>query len=866
MLRVIILCMSHAGASTFGELLAYLRKRARLTQAELARAVGYSREQIVRLEKNQRAPDRAVIAAAFIPALDLADEPVLAQRLLTLANATRQPYSNLPAPLTSFIGREADVAKVRAYLLDPAKRLVTLVGPPGIGKTRLCLEGAAAVRASFADGVFFVPLAPTTDLMLVAPAIAHTLGFPERSDVRPEDRLISGISQRQMLIVLDNFEQVIEAAPLTIELLQACAQLKIIVTSREALRVPGEWLYPVPPLTVPAEGQSIALTPQSIDRFSALRLFEERASAVRPGFILTPDNTAAVASICRQLDGLPLAIELIASRIRLMSPPALLINLTGDFKLHADGVRGVPPRQKTLHNAIAWSYVRLNQEEQMLLARLAIFAGGFTLEAAQAVTQISRAVQGITALADKSLLVRQIDAQDRARFSLLEMIRDFALARLRERNEEAALRDRHGGYFLDLADRADQAMRGPDQIEWGQQIESEYDNFRAALDWSVAQRRTESALRLLGALGWPWEVSGHYREARHWLDRVRALPDVNRYPDRYAHVLNHLARYHLMQDSPQSARAMLIEARDILQTLGAAGEHIVADTFNWLGLVTLFIDQDARAAKALFERSLALNEKQPSPFGIALSTFHLGMAELGLRDYPAAQAKLLSGLEQFRKLGDLFFTARVSIYLGHLSLSQDDCAQARYFFEQQLRLDTELQFWDGIAEGWRNLGYVYRQEGKYEQAAQCFEDSVSICLEHGLDKYEAFYNAGLLALYCHDYALAARCFGHQLGLARRPDKQANAGTLLLGLAAVSSGTNQPERAALLHGAAHTHDVTSDYQRAEIDRVEMERHVQIARTQLGEVVFEAFAREGQAMTLAQAIELAMQAVDQTPRRD
>lgn len=842
---------------TFGELLTHLRKCAHLTQAELARAVGYSREQIVRLEKNQRVPDRAVVAAMFIPALDLDEAPELAQRLLELASHTRAVRSNLPAQLTSFIGREVDVAAVRDYLLAPDKRLVTVIGPPGIGKTRLSLQVATEVLHDFADGVFFVPLAAITDPDFVAQAITQSLGLAEADQRSLQERLTDGIGTRQMLLVLDNFEQIIDAAPLTAELLRACRNLKIMVTSRESLRVPGEWLYPVPALIVPAETQVKTLSEQAADQFSALRLFAERARAARPGFALTTDNLAVVSSICRQLDGLPLAIELIASRIRLMSPQALLTNLTGDFKLHADGMRGVPARQKTLHNAIAWSYDRLSQDEQALLARLAVFAGGFVLDAAQIVTQTPNVINGVMSLSDKSLLSKTITNRGETRFNQLEMIHDFARDRLRARNEETALRDRHLAYFLNLAERADKAMRGPDQIVWGARIEAEYDNLRAALEWSVATGQTETALRLLGALGWPWEVSGHYREARRWLDRIRALPAVSDYPECYAHALNHIARYCLMQDTAAEARMLLEESRTLALQLGAAGEPILAATLNWLGLTILFDDHDAHTAKALFERCLELHQKCDDPIGATLSTFHLGIVEMDLSDYGAARAHFADSLARFKQFGDLFFISRVSIYLGYVALHQDDLNAARHFFEQNQRIDTDLQFWDGMAESWRNLGYVYRQESNYQQASQSFENSVSICLEHGLDKYEAFYASGLLALYCHNYALAAARFTHQLNRRRRPDRQANTGPLLLGLAAVAAETNQPERAAALYGAAQALcDLIGDRTWL-LDRAEFDRHIQIAHQQLGEATFEALAAEGRVLTVEQAIALALQ---------
>ncbi len=855
--------MNRDSFQTFGELLTHLRKRVRLTQAELARAVGYSREQIVRLEKNQRVPDRAVVAAVFIPALDLDEEPKLAQRLLELAGGAHQPRGNLPAQLTSFIGRETEVSAVRGYLLDPGKRLITLIGPPGIGKTRLSLQVAHSVLSAFADGVFFVPLAAITDPDLVAQAITQSLGLVEVDQRSPLERLTDGIGERQMLVVLDNFEQVIDAAPVTADLLRACPHLKIMITSRESLRVPGEWLYPVPPLAVPAEAQLKTWTDQPGDQLSALLLFAERAQAVQPAFALRPENVSAVASICRQLDGLPLAIELIASRIRLMSPQALLTNLTGDFRLHADGMRGVPARQKTLHNAIAWSYDRLNQEEQTLLARLAVFAGGFTLEAAQVVTQMPHVIKGITSLSDKSLLARQIGVQGEARFSQLEMIHDFAVDRLRDRNEETAQRDRHLNYCLSLAERADKAMRGPDQILWGERIEAEFDNLRAALEWSVVTHQTEAALRLLVALGWPWEIRAHYREARLWLERIRALPDIGQYPGTHARALNHIARHSLMQDKAAHARTLLEESFTLAQGLGAEGERVLADTLNWLGLTILFSNQDPCEAKALFERSLQLHEKWDEPVGARVSTFHLGMAEYFLQNDAAAQARLESSLARFRQVGDLFFAARVLTVLGHLYLRRRNSKQARVLFEQQLRMDTDLQNWDGVADGWLNLGYVWRQEGRYQQASQCFENSVGICVEHGLDKYEAFYTSGLLALYCNNYALAARRFTHQLNLMRQPDRQGNTGSLLLGLAAVAAGMNGPEHAARLCGAAQARFESTPDQVPPLDRAEFDRHIQIACEQLGEEHFKVRQAEGRAMTLQQAIELALSENESNP---
>ena len=425
---------------SFGDWLRRRRRALDWTQAELARRVNCAAATIRKIEADERKPSRQLaellfaqlgVPAAQRPALLHAARYSIAPDDVPLdspAMPAAWPSNNLPAPLTALIGREHDVARLRSYVLARDTRLVTLIGSPGIGKTRLSLQMAADLQLDFADGVFFVPLASITDPGLVAPAVAQTLGLVQADKRSDLELLAAGINDRQLLIVLDNFEQVVEAAPLAPELLAACPRLKLIVTSRESLRVPGEWLYPVPPLTIPDEAQSTRLSFEASTDFSALTLFAERARAVRPEFAMTPENFRTVAAICRQLDGLPLAIELVAARIRLMSPQMLLSRLTGDFTLRADGMRGVPSRQKTLHGAITWSYDLLSPPEQQLLAALSVFSGGFTLEAAQAVTQFPNVIGDLTSLLDKSLLVRMLNADDdEVRFNQLVMIHDFAL-------------------------------------------------------------------------------------------------------------------------------------------------------------------------------------------------------------------------------------------------------------------------------------------------------------------------------------------------------------------------------------------------------------------------------------------------------
>ncbi len=854
--------MAHDTFQTFGDLLVYLRKRAHLTQAELGRAVGYGREQIVRLEKNQRVPDRAVIAAVFIPALDLDDSSELAQRLLDLASPTRPPRTNLPAQLTSFIGREAEVAKVHGYLFASDKRLVTLIGPPGIGKTRLSVAAARDTLADFPDGVFFVALAPLDQPNLVAPTIVQTLGFVETKNRSASERLTDGIGDKQMLLVLDNVEHLIEGtAPLVSDLLIACPRLKILTTSREALRVSGEWLYRVPTLSVPTETQLHSMDIARVSQFTALALFAERARAVRTDFSLDADNIQTVATICAQVDGLPLAIELLAARIRLMSPQVLRVHLSGQFVLSVDGMRAVSARQKTLHNAIAWSYNLLSAEEQELFARLSVFSGGFTLDAAEAV--FSRAVTDksvsdlIASLFDKSLLQRTFDEHGEPRFNMLVTIQQFAQERLCGMGEEAEARAWHLAYFLDLAEQANREIHGPDQVKWIDRIETEYDNYRAALEWCISNQKAEAALRLLGALAWVWLAQDRYGEPRSWFDKIRSWPEISAYPELYACLLNWVGHAtFLLGDYPYS-RSVLEESRRIWLKLGVDGERGLAEDLNWLGMVALFSEGDFETAQSFFEQSYELCQKCGDQWGMAFVLLTIGKIASERNDDASALALYEQSLDLFQQLGDVFHVAKSSQRLGELCLKQGNYEKARSFFDQHLRIDEELHFKQGTAVALFNFGELYRYQGDYVQAEQFYEKSLAMCREYDLkrDSSNNLFSLGLLALHRNNYRLARRHFTDAFDLAWPIFGRMSACDLLTGLAAVAARTKQPQRAAKLSGAAQALFETTDYRIPPFDRAEFDRHIYIAREQLGEAAFEEFVTEGYAMTLEQAIEYA-----------
>lgn len=732
---------------SFGEWLKRQRKAAGWTQEQLARQVNCSTITLRKLEAGERRPSES-IAARLAEIFHLApheQEAFLRFARRGLGNAPAPvstspwqpaaPRSNLPAAVTSLVGREKELAELQDYLQNASIRLVSLVGPPGIGKTRLSVEVGRAALSEFPDGVFFVALAPLNDPALIEPAIIQALDYVVARKQPIEQQLIHSIGDKKMLLLLDNCEHLIEeAARLISDLLSACSRLKILVTSREALRVPGEWLYPVPPLDLPEEGASVKLEAGQAN-FSALTLFAERTRAVRPDFRLTAENVGAVAAICTQLDGLPLAIELLAARVRLMSPQSLLERMSADLVLSADGMRAVPARQKTLHNAIAWSYHTLSTLEQLLLNYLSVFSGGFTLEAAEAMcaeTVSQPAADIINALADKSLLRRSFDERGEPRFAMLKVIQQFVLNQLRNAGREAEARDRHLGYFLQLAEQGAREIRGPRQVEWADSIQDELNNLRAALEWAVSSQHTEAALCLLGALGWPWEIGGHYREARAWLERIRALPDAETHPLLLARVLNHIGRYQWTQDAFEDARVLLEESRAKSAALGEAGKSALAEALNWLGL--LETGQNKEAARPLLEQSLELNRQCGDVWSAALSTFHLGILESNSGQPRLARSLLEQSLAAFERFGDLFFISRVSIFLGYLHLNLEEFDQARQYFERHIGLDTQLHFWDGIAEGWRDLGNLFRAQGDLERAEEYYEQGRAVCREHGLVK------------------------------------------------------------------------------------------------------------------------------------
>jgi predicted ATPase len=628
--------------------------------------------------------------------------------------------THLPALRTQLIGREQEVMQVCQQLRAPHVRLLTILGPGGVGKTSVAVAVAEALLGSLEHGVCFVALASLHDPGLVISAIAHALGIRETGSLPLRERLIARLRERPPLLVLDNFEHLTDAAPILAELLMTCPELHVLVTSREALHVYGEHEFPLLPLAVPGLGSLPPL--EELAPIPAVNLFVQRAQAIRAGFTVTAENARAVAEICVQLDGLPLAIELAAARVNVLSPAAILARLENRLSLLTGGARDWPERHRTLRGAIDWSYDLLDPLERLLFRRLAVFRGGWTLEASEAVCagdglDSGAVLELLSHLVDKSLVVAD-ERGGETRFHLLEIIREYGTERLRQANEDTTVLTRHLEWALVLGEQAEAGSYGPDHAHWLGRLQTEQDNLRAALDWSSRQGATDPAaaeigLRLAVALWRFWEIRGLLSEGRAVVAKLLPLaPERSPARIRATALAAFLA---MLQGDMVQARVLAEQALTPARELGDP----LALIFLSAALVNSSRDrEELERAVALVRECRAVSRTAGSWFGEATAVFFLGQVALAAGDYRQAEALYLESLALARVTGDRWAIAHPVARLGHLALLRGDYEQATALCRDSLAARRELEHARGIPEVVAELGWIAAARGQAARAAQ----------------------------------------------------------------------------------------------------------------------------------------------------
>jgi predicted ATPase/class 3 adenylate cyclase len=801
--------------------------------------------------------------------------------------------TNLPIEPTPFIGREREVATLLRLLARPEVRLLTLTGPGGVGKTRLALHVAAESSDEYPDGVFVVPLAPLTNPQQVIETIAQVLSIPDVGGLSLFSQVQQALKPKQLLLVLDNFEQVAAAAPLLAELLATCPSLKIIVTSRVALHVRAEQEFSVPPLSLPDLKHLPGLA--TLSQSEAVAFFIERARAVKHTFELTGSNAPAVAAICTRLDGLPLAIELAAARIKFFPPQLLLSRLEQGSALLAGGPRDLPARQQTLRNTIQWSYDLLSEIEQRLFRQLSVFVDGCTLEAVEAVcnAQSEQAIDvldGILSLADKSLLRQEEQEGVQPRFLMLQTIREYGLECLQQYGETASTRRAHALYYLRLAEEAEPHLKGPQQDIWLRHLERERENLRAALHWACANQETGLALRLCGACWWFWFNQGELLEGRRWLEAALRLPGDHvdtRLRIKALYAAGYLA---FTLDETAIARERLEESVALARQAGDS--RGLAQGLSYLG-TTICEQGDLEAGCTLLQESVTLARESGEQWVYARSLLTLGRMMWVRSDHAAARPLIEESLKVFERIGDKHglaeATYRLSGFLldqGNLKLSiplmkrslalarqingtvstilalcqlgyqlgaAGDREQQAALLAEGLALARDIGYKAGIMTALSYLAQAAQHRGDLFQAEQYARECLSLVRETGKIRNITFvlYTLGCIVRDQGDLAEATRLFEEGFALAQKIHYRLYIGWNLIGLATVAAAAHNPMRAARLFGAAE--GMLDNEMAANADmRSSYERYVNAVRSQLDENAFAAAWAEGQELTPEEAL--------------
>lgn len=768
-----------------------------------------------------------------------------------------EPIWNLPITFTSMIGREQEIATICTTLLLPDVRLLTLVGPGGIGKTRLVLQTAIQLRERFTDGVCFLALASFTDPQLLIPTLAQELHIREVGEQPLFEQVKFALRDRHLLLLLDNFEHMMINVSIIEELLVSCPLLKVIVTSREVLRLAAEHLYPVPSLSLP----DLAQLPESklLTQYAAVALFMQRAQTIMPAFQLTAVNARAIAEICVRLDGLPLAIEFAAARVRLLTPQVMLARLSLD--LFGSGPRTAPQRQQTLRNALKWSYDLLDEQEQRRFRRLSVFVGGWTLEAVESVWSAGReeiddalsVLDGIDSLLNKSLLLQLEEEGSEPYLIMLKIVREYALERLQESGEIEPCRRAHALYYLRFVEDASSFLKNEQQISWLKRLEYEQENLWAALGWLIEHQEAELALRFCSALHRYWYLSGYWSEGRRWLQAALALPQAEGTTVARAAALYSAGDMAYYQDDYPASLAFLQESVALCREPG--NTQVLAAALSSLG-VLVHVQGDSQAAHALFRESEQLCRSLHLPWELASLLRKWAQRVRSEGDAERAFALGQEALRLARTLGDTQLTATTLLTLGDIASLQGQVTLAQARDQEALTCANELNDRYLTAIALQNLAYLASLQNDLEQTHVRAQEALTVLRTLGdkMNMTSILHTLGHIALQQHNLLQAIHYHQEGLALAQEITHAIQVGWHLVGLAEVYAVEGKPYRAACLSGLAESYiDIGTDMN--SVERADYDQAIAKVREQLGEKVYSAAFAEGRTLTPQQALAVA-----------
>lgn len=870
--------------ASFGAWVKQRRCTLELTQDGLARLINCSTATIRKIESGLRRPSKEIAAllakhldiapheyAAFVGcargrySLDALDthRPVVKGRAAYGLWRALQHAGNLPLPLTPFIGRRHEVALLKQRIAQSRSRLLTLNGPAGVGKTRLALEVGSQLVAAFADGVFFVPLDIISDPALVAHTILHTLQLVENPKASPANQLLAYFQDQHTLLILDNFEHVVAAAPLITKLLISCPWLHVLVTSRLPLQVRGEQHYAVCPLPLPDPDQSVPF--ERMTEYSGIALFVSRAQAVKSDWELGPDNAPAVIDLCRHLDGLPLAIELAAAHSRWLSPHNMVHQLRSNYPmLVSKGFRDSVTRQQTLRDAIDWSYNLLDPTTQQLFARLAVFCGGWTLDAVTAICDravalgtstagYSSHLPGLHTLVDHNLVRQEETQTGEVRFTMLHTMREYAQEQLYRSGEMRLFQERHARYFRDLAEHREPLLRGDRQLGALQTINREYANIHAALLWyQSAPDGVEDGLRLAGALGEFWFIRSNVVQGHAWLQSflecdAQVSPVVRAKALRYAAVLA----------SPQGNVAQALrwnhESLELHRALDDAWG--LAYSLAALGDILVWHNHDPEQGRALFAQSLSLARRSNDPWLIARVTWRVGMHNYySGGDVAQAQALLEESLAAAARINDRWGMSNALAHVANIARSQGDRGRATLLAEQGLTLAQTIGNQRSIATILNIMGMLALEQDQAAQARAYHAESLAVAQAAHLmpQQAAAVYFLGRTALHQGLYAEAHMWLVQSIQQHYALNAQLHVAVCLIALADLACRTQQLEHAAYVLGSI-AHQIESlDHRLMRADRIDYERIIDAAQPQLDPGTWEQAWEQGRTTSVEQIL--------------